>query len=51
MPLESIVYIKGNPNAFIVDCYIDGWALLKREVKGVMRIVDWYFQTELQKIP
>lgn len=48
MPIESIVYIKGNTSKFIVDCYVDGWALLKREIKGVMRIVDWYHATELK---
>ena len=47
MPIESIVFIIGNPNQFIVDCYIDGWVLLKREANGLMQMVDWYHTTDL----
>lgn len=48
MKIDDKVKIKGCERDFIVEIWLDGWVLLKKQVGDTFKIVDWYHQQDLE---
>lgn len=47
MQVGNKVKIKGIKTTFTIDCYVNGWALLRFKRDKLTRIYDWVHATDL----